>query len=387
MAAKRDYYEILGVPRGASPDDIKKSFRRLARQYHPDVNKSPDAEQHFKEVNEAYEVLSDQQKRAAYDRYGHAGVGGSGFGGFEGFGGFGGGDFGDIFEEFFGGFGARTRTRTTARRGADLQYPMHLTFEEAVFGAEREIEFARTETCGTCEGSRAEPGTSPERCTQCNGNGEIREIRNTFLGQVVNYRTCPRCQGVGETVATPCHTCHGKGTVREKQRMSVTIPAGVNDGMQIRLGQQGEPGVNGGPPGDLYVAVTVSPHEFFRRRANDLILELHINVAQATLGHVLLVPTLEPDGEGETELVVPAGTQSGKVFRIRGKGVPRLRRDGRHAGAGDMHVVVQVTTPHDLTDDQRVLFEQLAETLGEAVIPPANERGFLDKVLDWLGGE
>jgi molecular chaperone DnaJ len=386
MASKRDYYEVLGVARSASPDDIRKAFRRLARQYHPDGNKSPDAEGRFKEVNEAYEALSNPEKRAVYDRFGHAGLSGSGFGssggGFSDFGG-----LGDIFEEFLGGFGMHTRTRTAPRRGPDIQHRLTLDFEEAVFGTEREVEITRTEVCGTCNGSRAEPGTSPIRCTQCNGSGEVRQVRNTILGQMVNITTCPRCTGTGEMVTTPCHTCQGRGQVRTQRRINVTVPAGVSDGIQIRLSGEGEPGHYGGPPGNLYISIAVRPHEYFRRRGNDLILELHINVAQATLGHVLMVPTLEPEGEGEVELEIPLGTQSGQVFPIRGKGVPRLRRDGRHSGEGDLQIVVQVSIPRSLTAEQSALFEQLAETLGEAVIPPANQRGFLDKVLDWLGGE
>jgi molecular chaperone DnaJ len=266
---------------------------------------------------------------------------------------------------------------------------MELDFEDSIFGTEREIEITRTETCETCDGTRAEPGTTPVRCTQCNGAGEVRQVRNTFLGQVVNVVTCPQCQGVGETVTTPCHNCNGSGRVRARRHLKVSIPAGVNDGTEIRLRGEGEPGLNGGPAGHLYVVVSVRPHEFFRRRANDLILELHVNVAQAALGHVLMVPTLEPEtkSEGEAELDIPPGTQSGTVFRVKGKGVPRLRGDGTHSGRGDLQVVVQVSIPQDLTGEQMELFRELADTLGEAVIPPANERGFMDKVLDWLGGE
>ena len=389
MASKRDYYEVLGVGHQAKQDEIKKAFRQKARQYHPDVNKNSDAESRFKEVNEAYEVLSDENKRVAYDRFGHAGVsggaGGFGSGGF-GAGGFGAGGFGDIFEEFFSSsFG--TRTRRGPRRGADLQYRMDIEFEEAVFGTEREIEIARTEICDTCNGSRAEPGTSPVRCSTCGGSGEVRQVRNTFLGQMVNISTCPQCRGSGEEVTVACHTCRGTGSVRASRNLSVKIPAGVNNDMQIRLTGEGEIGQNGGPPGNLYVVVNVLPHEYFRRRGNDLTLELHLNVAQAALGHVLMVPVLETDGESETELVLPPGTQSGHVFKVKGKGVPRLLRDGRHRGVGDLQVVVQVSIPRELSDEQFALFEQLADTLGEAIIPPALERGFFDKVLDWLGGE
>lgn len=389
MAARRDYYEVLGVSRSAGQDDIKKAFRRLARQYHPDVNKDPRAEEQFKEVNEAYEVLSDTQKRTVYDRFGHDAVrGAGGFGGVTDFG-FGGGGLGDIFEEFFSaaGFGVQGRRRAAPRRGADLQYRLTIDFEEAVFGTERDIDIARTETCPTCNGTRAEPGTSPVRCTTCNGAGEVRQVRSTFLGRVESVGPCPQCEGTGEQVATPCHECSGRGQVRATRRLNVNVPAGVSEGTQIRLSGEGEPGHLGGPHGNLYVVIAIRPHEYFRRRGNDLILELHINVAQAALGHTLLVPVLSADGENEVELEMPPGTQSGTVMRVKGKGVPRLRRDGSHSGAGDLQVVVQVTTPESLSSKQRELFEQLADTLGEAVIPPAHERGFLDKVIDWLGGE
>jgi molecular chaperone DnaJ len=386
MAAKRDYYDILDVPRNASQDEIKRAFRRKARQYHPDMNKDSGASERFKEVNEAYEVLSDAQKRAAYDRFGHAGVNaGGGVDPFTDF-----GTFTDIFDEFFGASGFRTSRRSTRnapRRGQDLQYRLTLDFEQAVFGTETEIEFERTTVCPVCDGSRAEPGTSPERCTTCNGTGEVRNVRQTFLGQMVNITTCSACNGTGEVVPHPCKECRGRGTVRSKRQLVVNVPAGVDQGTQIRISGEGEPGTNGGPPGNLYIVVSVRPHEFFRRRDNDLFVNLQINVAQAALGHTLNVPILTPEGESETELVIPRGTQSGNVFVIKGQGVPRLRRDGTHVGNGDLQVMVEVEIPTRLTPEQEELFGQLSETLGEAVIPPAHEKGFFDRVLDWLGGE
>lgn len=387
MAAKRDYYEVLGVSRGASPEEIKKAFRRKARQYHPDVNKDDGAAEQFKELNEAYEVLSDEQKRAAYDRFGHAGVNGTGVGDpFSGFGGVGG--FGDIFDEFFGGaFRTAGRARNAPHRGQDLQYRMTVEFEEAIFGVEKEIEFQRTAVCPTCKGSRAEPGTSPQRCATCQGTGEVRNVRQTFLGQMVNITTCPECGGTGETIATPCSNCRGSGQVRETRRMTVSIPAGVDQGTQIRIMGEGEPGVNGGPPGNLYIVITVRPHKFFRRRGDDLFIKLQINFAQAALGHTMKVPILTPEGESETDLEIAPGTQSGQVLIIKGRGVPRLRRDGTHTGYGDLQVMVEVQIPKRLTPEQRELMQQLAETLGEPVIPPANEKGFFERVIDWLGGE
>ena len=336
MAAKRDYYEVLGVGRSASQDEIKKAYRGLARQYHPDVNKSPDAEAKFKEINEAYEVLSDQEKRATYNRFGHSGVQGR-WGDFGDFG-FGFGGFGDIFGDLFG-FGTRTRTRRAPRRGADLRYDLTISFEEAVFGCERELEIPRYETCPRCRGSGAEPGTSPIRCPQCNGTGEVRRTQQSILGSFINVTTCPRCQGEGEIVTTPCSECRGQKRVRVTRTLSVKVPAGVDNGTQIRLAGEGEPGVYDGPPGSLYVVVSVKPHRYFRRQDNHIILELAINVAQAALGDEVMVPTLE----GEEHLVIPAGTQTGKVFRLRGQGVPYLRRNGR----GDQLVMVQVAIPTD----------------------------------------
>lgn len=374
---ERDYYEILGVPRTASNDDLKGAFRRLARQYHPDVNKASDAEERFKEINEAYAVLSDEQKRAAYDRFGHAGVRGAGGApdinvDFT--------DFADILGDLFGfgGFGrAQTRSRNAPRRGADLQQPLTLTFEEAVFGVEKEVEITRDETCSTCNGSGAEPGTSPTRCTTCNGTGEVRQQRQTILGSMVQVSTCPTCNGQGETISTPCHTCRGRGLERRTRKKVVTIPAGVDNGQQMRLAGEGQPGTHGGPNGNLYLTMNVKPHKFFKRRENDIFLDLTVNIAQATLGAEISIPTVD----GNTNLKIPPGTQPGKVFTLRGKGVPRLQSNGR----GDQQVIINVDIPARLTPEQRKLFEQLATSLGSEVHP--QERGFFDWLKDTLIGD
>ena len=370
MSTKRDYYEVLGVGRSASQDEIKKAYRGLARQYHPDVNKSPNAETKFKEINEAHEVLSDQEKRATYDRFGHSGVQGR-WGDFSDFG-FGG--FADIFGDLFG-FGPRTRSRRAPRRGTDLRYDLTISFEEAVFGCEKELEIPRYETCSRCHGSGAEPGTSPIRCPQCNGAGEVRRTQQSILGSFINVSTCPRCQGDGEIVNTPCSECRGQKRVRVTRAISVKLPAGVDNGTQIRLAGEGEPGVWGGPTGNLYVVLSVKPHRYFRRQDNNIIMELAINVAQAALGDEVMVPTIE----GEYKLAIPAGIQTGKVFRLRGKGVTHLRRNGR----GDQLVIVQVAIPTDLSDKQKQLFKDLGKTLGKEVIPQ-EEKGLLEKIVDFL---
>ncbi len=370
--SNRDYYEILGVGRNASEDEIKGAFRKLARQYHPDVNKDPDAEERFKEINEAYGVLSDPDKRARYDRFGREGLGN--MGGFHDYT----VDFADIFDELFGGFGFSTsrRSRRAPRRGRDLQMTITLKFEEAAFGVEKEIEFEREETCSTCNGSGAEPGTSPTRCPTCNGQGEVRQVRQTFLGSMVQTAICPTCQGRGEIISSPCHTCRGSGLERKRVHKKVQIPAGVDSGTQIRLAGEGGPGVYGGPNGSLFLVLEIQPHKFFKRRENDILLNLDINVAQAVLGAEVLVPTMD----GEEKLRIPAGTQPGKVFILKGKGVPHLRRNGR----GDQLVLVNVEMPSKLTKEQRELFEKLAATLGTTVKP--KEKGFLDWLNETFGG-
>jgi molecular chaperone DnaJ len=364
---------VLGVGRQASDEEIKKSFRRLARQYHPDVNREADAEARFKEINEAYEVLSDRDKRASYDRFGHAGPQ-TGFGGGGGDYGFGG--FEDIFESFFGGMRTGGAARRGPSKGADLQYQLNIEFEEAVFGCEKEVTISRREACTHCQGSGAEPGTQPIRCPQCNGTGEVRRQQQTILGSFVQVTACPRCQGEREIVTTPCSQCRGQKVVEVERVISVKIPAGVDSGTRIRLAGEGEPGGRGGPGGNLYVLLEVKPHRHFRRQEDDILLELGINVAQAALGDHLQVPSLD----GPEQLAIPAGTQTGDVFRLRAKGVPHLRRAGR----GDQVVIVRVMTPTKLTAHQRDLFKELGKSLGREVIQQP-EKGILDKLKDALG--
>ena len=380
MSNKRDYYEVLGVAKNASSDEIKKAYRKKARQYHPDVSKEPEAEAKFKEINEAYEILSDGEKRNLYDRFGHAGVSTStgGFGGFQGFDGF--RDPFEIFEEVFGNLGGFGRTgrrqRGGPRRGADLRYEMALEFEEAVFGLEREIEVPRQESCHTCNGSGVEPGTSPIRCPECNGTGEIRRQTGFFI----NIGTCPRCHGRGEIITSPCHECRGQGRVVKTRHLVVKVPAGVDNGTQIRLSGEGESGLHGGPPGNLYVVIRVKPHAYFRRAEDNIYLELAINITQAALGDEVEVPTLD----GKEMMTIPAGTQTGDTVRLRGKGVPRLRRDGSHTGRGDQIVTIQVRTPTNLTKEQRLLLLELGKTLDREVVPQ-KEKSFFDRIRDALG--
>jgi molecular chaperone DnaJ len=371
--SERDYYDILGVNRNASDDELKAAFRKLARQYHPDVNKDPDAEERFKEINEAYGVLSDATKRARYDRFGRAGLGS--LGGFHDYT----VDFADIFDELFGQFGFSTgrSSRRVPRRGRDLQMNVTLSFEQAVFGVEKEIDFEREEACSRCKGSGAEPGTSPSRCPTCGGQGEVRQVRQTILGQMMQTAICPNCGGRGEVIASPCRTCRGGGLERRKVHKKVEIPAGVDSGTQIRLAGEGEPGTNGGPNGSLFLLLDVQPHKFFKRRDNDILLNLDINLAQATLGAEVSVPTLD----GEDRLKIPPATQPGKVFHLKDKGVPHLRRKDRR---GDQLVIVNVEIPSRLTKEQRELFEKLAATLGTTVKP--KEKGFLDWLNEALGG-
>src|SRR3990170_227637 len=311
MATRRDYYDVLGVDRGASPEEIKRSFRRLAMQYHPDRNRSDGAEQRFKEINEAYEALSDPERRSAYDRYGHAGAEGSFGRPFEGFG-FGG--FGDIFDAFFGGGTARRRA---PHRGADLRAQLSLTFEEAVFGTEKEIDISRTEMCSACKGIRAEPGTEPEKCPTCAGSGEVRRVQRSVFGQFVNVTTCDRCGGEGRVVPHPCKRCRGSGRETAQRRIEVKIPAGVDTGSQLRLTGEGELGSYGGPRGNLYILLNVRPHPYFQRDENDIIYDLPLNLAQAALGAELEVPTLD----GPVTVQVKPGTQSGEIITLKNLGI------------------------------------------------------------------
>jgi molecular chaperone DnaJ len=371
MATKRDYYEVLGVDRSASKEDLKRAYRRMARKFHPDVNKDSGSDERFKEINEAYEVLSNDSTRATYDRFGHAGVQGAGAG-FNDFSGF--GSVADIFEEFFTGFG--TRRRKGPRRGADLRYDLAISFEEAVFGVEKDIQVRRPEICPNCYGSGAEPGTNPVRCTNCNGTGEVRQMRQSFLGSFVNVVTCPVCNGSGETIPSPCTMCNGQKQIQQQRTLNVKIPPGVDNDTQIRLSGEGTPGIDGGPPGNLFVVLHVEKHEYFRRRGDDILLEMEINVAQAALGDEIKVPTVD----GEETLIIPAGTQSGTVFPLRGRGVPHLRRSGR----GDQLVITHVAVPKKMTPEQKKLMEELARTLGKEVIPQ-REKSILGQLKDVLG--
>jgi len=355
MPIKRDYYEVLGVDRNATDEEIKRAFRRLAFQYHPDHNRGDGAEERFKEINEAYEILSDSDKRAAYDRFGHSGgerIFGRGFDGFD----FG---FGDIFEAFFGG--TTTASPQAPQRGSALQFPVEITLEEAAFGTEKEIEIRRTESCSMCQGTRCKPGSQPTRCSNCNGAGQVRRVQASIFGRFTNITTCPQCHGEGRIITEPCPQCRGTGTEKRQCTIQVKIPAGIDGNSQIRLRGEGDAGTRGGPAGDLYVAVSVREHEFFIRDGDDILYEILINFAQAALGAEVEIPTLD----GNTRLKLNAGCQTGTVFRIKNRGIPHLHGRGR----GDQLVTVSVVTPESLTKEQRQLFEKLAASLN----PPKRE--------------
>ncbi|WP_026906237.1 molecular chaperone DnaJ [Paucisalibacillus globulus] len=349
--SKRDYYEVLGIEKSASKEDIKKAYRKLARKYHPDVNKEPDAADKFKEAKEAYETLSNEQKRAQYDQFGHAGMNGQGFGGGQDFGG-----FGDIFDMFFGGGGGRRRDPNAPQQGADLQYTMILDFEEAIFGKETDISIPKDEECDTCHGSGAKPGTKPKTCSHCNGSGQLNTEQNTPFGRVVNRRVCHHCNGTGKIIPEKCTTCGGDGTVKKNKKIHINIPAGIDDGQQIRVAGKGEPGKNGGPAGDLYVVIQVRRHEFFTREGDNIFCELPLTFAQAALGDEVEVPTVH----GKVKLKIPAGTQTGKTFRLKGKGSPNVRGYGN----GDQHIKVRIMTPTKLTDRQKELLREFNDIAG-----------------------
>lgn len=375
---KRDYYEVLGVPKGASGDEVKKAFKRLARQYHPDVcdlGKS-EAEHRFKEINEAYQVLSDPEKREVYDRYGHQGLDqnfGNGFGGVSDFGG-----FGDIFDIFFG-TGARTttQTRSASQRGSDLRYDMEITLEESAKGVQRKVEISRMELCGECVGSGAEVGTHPEVCGLCHGTGQVRQQQQSFFGTQIRITTCPKCHGDGRVIGSPCKECAGQGRVRRAVEKLVDIPAGVDNDMRVRLSGEGDAGLHGGPRGDLYVFVHVRPHDFFERRGNDLWCEIPLSFPIAALGGTVKVRTLD----GDAELDIAPGTQPGEVYALRGKGIP----DPSGRGQGDLNVVVKVFTPSHLNEEQKDLLKNFAESLGEDIHEP-DGRSFFERVKDAFSG-
>ncbi len=353
MAVKRDYYEVLGIAREATDEEIKRSFRKLAFKYHPDHNRDGGAGEKFKEVNEAYEMLSDSEKRAAYDRFGHGGADGLFGRGFEGFD-FGG--FGDIFDAFFGG--AATTSRQTPQRGADRRYGITITFEEAAFGCEKELNISRTEHCSQCQGTGCQSGSQPSRCPNCNGSGQVRRVQQSIFGHFTNITTCPKCHGEGSIITEPCPQCRGSGREKCQRSINIKIPAGVDDGTQMRLSGEGDAGTRGGSPGNLYVILSVRQHEFFTRDDDNVHYELPINFAQAALGAEVAVPTLY----GEVKLEIPDGCQSGKLFRLKNKGIPHLHRGGR----GDQIVRLLVITPDKLTKAQRQLFQELANSLSPA---------------------
>ena len=359
-----DYYGTLGVARDATEGQIKRAYRKLAQQWHPDVNKDPAAQARFKEINEAYQILGDPERRQRYDVFG-AGTSGDPFEGFAG--------FGDIFDAFFGG------NQTSGRRGrpaagSDLRYDLRISFEEAILGTEKEIEFPVLGRCETCAGTGAKPGTSPTTCPQCNGRGEIRAVRQTMLGQMVNVTTCPRCRGDGRIVEKACETCKGEGRTEGRRSLRVTIPAGIDEGHQIRLSNEGEVGPRGGPAGSLYVAVHVQPHRQLKRQGTELIYEADVSIVQAALGTRVRVPAVG----GEEEVEVKPGTQPGTEIRLRGRGVPHLRRAGVR---GDLHVLVNVVVPTKLSKAERDALQAYAAAAGEDV----SETGFLERVRDAIG--
>ncbi len=347
MSSKRDYYEVLGVGRDATDEEVRKAFRKLAFKYHPDHNRDDGAEDKFKEVSQAYEVLSDSSKRAGYDRFGHDGGEGAFGRGSDSFG------FGDIFDAFFGG--ATTATQQSPQRGGSLQYRATLTLEEAAFGCEHEVELTRTENCSECHGTGSKPGTQPTRCPNCDGAGQVRRVQSSIFGRFTNITTCPQCHGEGQLITEPCPHCRGAGREKQKRTVPVKIPAGVDDGNQLRLRGEGNAGTRGGPSGDLLVVISVREHDYFDREGDNIIYELPVNFAQAALGTEVEVPTLE----GNAPLKVPAGCQAGTVIRLKGKGMPHLNGRGR----GDQLVTVDVVTPESLNREQRRLFEELADSL------------------------
>ncbi len=374
MTNKRDYYEILGVKRDASADEMKKAYRRLAMKYHPDKNKSPDAEEKFKELSEAYGVLSDETKRRQYDRFGHEGIdnrytqedifrsahfedifGDTGF------------DFGgSIFDTFFGGRARPSRPQ----RGRDLVYELEIPFRTAAFGGERMIEIPKREACDTCGGSGAKPGATPKTCQTCRGTGQIRRSQTTPLGRFMTTSVCTTCQGRGSVIEEPCSTCGGSGVVRRRKKISVKIPPGVDNGARLRMSGEGEAGERGAPPGDLYIDIHVTPDPIFKREGDDVIVDEPISITQAALGSEIKVPTLK----GHAKIKIPPGTQTGKTFRLKEKGILHLHGYGR----GDQFVKVVVKTPTNLTDRQKVLLRELAETFGE----DKGSSGIFNRVVD-----
>lgn len=383
MSTKRDYYDVLGVDKSADATAIKKAYRKLAMKYHPDKNPGDkEAEEKFKEINEAYEVLSDETKRRNYDQFGHEGVNGQGFGGAGGFGGqgFGGFDdiFGDIFGDMFGGgfSGGSRQRRRGPERGADIKQRVNISFEEAAFGKKVQVKINRSEECDECHGSGAKPGTTKKTCPTCHGSGTVQSVQRTPFGNIASQRTCSTCNGEGEINESPCNKCHGKGSVRKTKTIEVDIPAGIDDGQMIKLSGQGEVGEKGGPRGDLYIVVNVQKHEIFTREGYDVYIEMPIRFTQAALGDKLEVPTLD----GKVSYNLPEGTQTGTVFRLREKGIPKLRSNSR----GDQYVKVIIDTPKKLNDEQKELLRKFDESCGNKV--HEKQRSWKSKIDNFFKG-
>ncbi|MBU5591032.1 molecular chaperone DnaJ [Clostridium sp. MSJ-4] len=373
--AKKDYYELLGLEKGASDEDIKKAFRKLAIKYHPDKNQgNKEAEERFKEINEAYQVLSDPEKKAQYDRFGttdFSGAGGFGDYDFSGMGGF--EDLGDIFSSFFGGgFSGNRKRKNGPEKGSDLEYRINLTFEEAVFGVEKEIKIKRNESCETCGGTGAKTGKAKKTCDKCGGTGQMRVQRNTPLGSFVSVSPCDKCGGTGNIITDPCNSCNGTGKQKKERKITVKIPAGVDDGNVMPLRGQGEHGVNGGPPGDLYINIRVSPHSTFIRRGFDIYMDTHISMIKAALGTEIKVPTVD----GDVVYTIPAGTQPGTMFRLKGKGVPKINSHVR----GDQYINVIVDVPKHMNEKQREALKMFMEASGEKV-EDEKKSGFMGKIF------
>ncbi len=386
MATKRDYYELLGLGKGASDQEIKKAFRKLAKEHHPDSNQnSKEAEQKFKEINEAYEVLSDSTKKAQYDQFGHSafdnGAGGGGYGGFGGFSGFGGGagfggmefDLGDIFGDFFGGGATRRRG---PKKGQDIHMSLNIEFDEAVFGKSKEITINLTEECGHCHGSGAEPGSNVEKCSTCGGSGQVKEVHQTFLGSIANIVTCRTCGGTGQNIKNKCHKCSGNGKVRVPKKIKVDIPAGIDNGQTIRIAGKGEAGDKGAPNGDILITIYVKESPIYERHDMDLYCEIPITFTQAALGDEIIVPTVD----GKVSYTIKEGTQTGTKFRLKGKGVPSIRNK---AIRGDQYVIVKVEVPTKLTEKQKKLLKEFDETTTDDTYKERN--GFFDKIKDIFG--
>jgi molecular chaperone DnaJ len=373
MATKRDYYEVLGIERNASDEEVKKAFRKLAFKYHPDHNRENDSGEAFKEINEAYEVLSDGDKRAAYDRYGHSGIQNGTGRGFEGmeFSG-----FGDIFDAFFGG--TTTSTRQGPQQGADQHSEVTISFEEAAFGTEKKLKIFRVEHCSLCQGVGSKPGVNPVRCAVCNGTGQIRRVQQSIFGRFANITTCSNCRGAGTVIKEPCPQCKGAGRERVERNTSVRIPAGVDNGSQVVMRGEGDSGGRGGPSGNLYITISVKPHEYFLRREDDIIYELPVNFVQAALGDEVEVPGLV----GKTRVKIPAGSQTGKLFRLKGQGIAHLRGSGR----GDQLILLVVLTPESLNDKQRQILKDLGNNLTPGNMPVREKwKSWIDGVKDAFG--